>query len=319
MKRLNYYIIILAIILSTGSLLAQQAPIFTQYRESMMFTNPAFAGMREGICVNGLMRQQWAGFKDYATGENAAPQNYLISLDSPIKILHGGLGGAIIQDRATYNWNDISLLLSYSFHAELSFGTIGIGLGGVLKNRSIDGSKYQAVNESDPVILKSEQGDMRLDANLGIYYESLNNYQIGISVTNLLTTSFKKLDPSGEGLITTDRTFYLYGGYTYVLPRDPRFEIEPSVLVQTNFISTQYNVSAIVNYNSRFWGGLNYRVQESVGAIVGLRYKDFRIGYSYDLNTKRLGVPGSHEVSLNYCFKIKADRSKTTYKNTRYL
>ena len=285
----------------------------------MMFTNPAFAGMREGICVNGLMRQQWAGFKDYATGENAAPQNYLISLDSPIKILHGGLGGAIIQDRATYNWNDISLLLSYSFHAELSFGTIGIGLGGVLKNRSIDGSKYQAVNESDPVILKSEQGDMRLDANLGIYYESLNNYQIGISVTNLLTTSFKKLDPSGEGLITTDRTFYLYGGYTYVLPRDPRFEIEPSVLVQTNFISTQYNVSAIVNYNSRFWGGLNYRVQESVGAIVGLRYKDFRIGYSYDLNTKRLGVPGSHEVSLNYCFKIKADRSKTTYKNTRYL
>ncbi len=285
----------------------------------MMFSNPAFAGMREGICINGLMRQQWAGFKDYATGENAAPQNYLISVDSPIKILHGGLGGAIIQDQATYNWNDISLLLSYSYHAELSIGTIGIGIGGVLKNRAIDGSKYQAVNESDPVILKSEQSDMRLDANLGFYFESINNYRIGISVTNLLTSSFKKLDPAGDGLITTDRTFYVFGGYTYVLPSDPRFEIEPSVLIQSNLISTQYNVSAIVNYNSRFWGGLNYRVQESVGVIIGLRYKDFRVGYSYDLNTKRLGVPGSHEVSLNYCFKIKTDKSKTTYKNTRYL
>ena len=34
------------------------------------------------------MRQQWAGFKDYETGENAAPEDYLITLDSPIKFLH---------------------------------------------------------------------------------------------------------------------------------------------------------------------------------------------------------------------------------------
>jgi len=283
-----------------------------------MFTNPAFAGMRDGICVNGLMRQQWAGFKDYETGENAAPENYLITVDSPIKFLHGGLGGAIIQDKATYNWNDISLLLSYSFHSELSIGTLGIGIGAVLKNRSIDGSKYRAVDD-DPVILKSEQGDMRFDANFGLFFRSIDNYYLGISITNLLKTTFVKLDPSGDGLISTDRTFYFIGGYNYILPSDPRFEIEPSILIQSDLISTQYNISATVNYNSRFWAGINYRVQESVGALIGVRYKDFRLGYAYDVNTKRLGVPGSHEISLNYCFKIKTDRSKTSYKNTRYL
>ncbi len=318
MKQLFYYITILFVLLPTSGIFGQQAPIFTQYRDAQMFTNPAYAGMREGICVNGLMRQQWAGFKDYETGDNAAPEDYLITIDSPIKLLHGGLGGAIIQDKATYNWNDISLLLSYSFHTELSIGTLGIGIGAVLKNRSIDGSKYIAVDD-DPVILSSAQSDMRFDANLGVYFQSINNYYIGVSFTNLLKSKFVKLDPSGEGIISTDRTLYIIGGYNYIFPNDPRFELEPSILIQSDFISTQYNISTTVNYNSRFWGGLNYRFQESVGAIVGLRFKDFRLGYAYDVNTKRLGVPGSHEISLNYCFKIKSDRSKTSYKNTRYL
>jgi len=283
-----------------------------------MFINPAYAGMRQGICVNGLMRQQWAGFKDYETGDNAAPENYLVTLDSPIKFLHGGIGGTIIQDKPTYNWNDISLLLSYSFHAELSIGSIGIGVGAVLKNRSIDGSKYRYIDE-DPIILKSEQGDMRFDANLGVFFKSINNYYVGISFTNLLKSRFVKLDPAGDGLVTTDRTLYITGGYNYILPRDPRFEIDPSFLIQSDFISTQYNISTTVSYNSRFLAGLNYRFQESVGIMVGMRYKDFRLGYAYDANTKRLNVPGSHEISLNYCFKIKPDRSKTSYKNTRYL
>lgn len=318
MKQRLLYIFVVLILLPSIQAVGQQAPVFTNYRDVQMFTNPGYAGMREGICVNGLMRQQWAGFKDYESGDNAAPEDYLITVDSPIKILHGGIGGAIIQDKATYNWNDISMLLSYSFHAELSIGTVGIGIGAVLKNRNIDGSKYISVDD-DPVILKSDQADMRFDANLGVFFQSINNYYVGVSFTNLLKSKFVKLDPQGDGLISTDRTLYLIGGYKYILPSDPRFEIEPSVLIQSDFISTQYNITATVNYNSKFWGGLNYRLQESVGVMVGMTFKDFRIGYAYDVNTKRLGVPGSHEVNLGYCFKIKADRSKTSYKNTRYL
>jgi len=302
-----------------GKLSGQQAPVFTQYRETQMFINPAFAGMREGICVNGLMRQQWAGFKDYYNNENAAPEDYLITIDSPIKLLHGGLGAAIIQDKATYYWTDISLLLSYSFHTELAIGSLGIGVGAELKNLTIDGSKFRMVDVGDDILLTSSQGDMRFDVNLGMFFKSNSNYYVGLSFTNLLKTTFIKLDPSGNGDLSTDRTLHIIGGYNYILPSDPRFEIEPSVLIQSNFISTQYNISTTVNYNSRFLIGLNYRVQESVGIMVGMRYKDFKLGYAYDINTKGLAVPGSHEISLNYCFKIQADKSKTSYKNTRYL
>ena len=317
-NQFNTISVVLFLMVAVG-LQAQQAPVFTHYRDAQMFYNPAFAGMREGICINGIFRQQWAGFNDYKTGKSAAPEDYLITVDSPVRFLHGGFGGAIIQDKATYNWGDISLVLAYSYHAELSFGTLGIGVGINLNNRSIDGSMYEAVDASDPVILTSTQGDMRLDANLGFYFKSADNYYVGLSVTNLMKSTFKKLDPQGNGTISTDRTIYLLGGYNFYLANDQRFELQPSFLIQSDLISTQYNLSTIVNYNAKFWGGLNYRYQESIGILIGMRFKDFGIGYAYDVNTMKLSVPGSHEISLSYCFKIKGDKTKTSYKNTRYL
>lgn len=319
MKQLFLNISILIVLLVSVGLHAQQAPAFTHYRDAQMLYNPAFAGMREGICVNGIFRQQWAGFKDYETNKNAAPEDYLVTVDSPIRFLHGGFGGAIIQDKATYNWGDISLILAYSYHAELAFGTLGIGLGIDLINRSIDGSMYKPVTDGDPTILTSSQGDMRFDANAGLYFKSADRYYVGFSINNLLKSTFIKLDPEGKGEISTDRTLYLIGGYNFFLPNNPRFEIEPSFLIQSDLVSTQYNLSGIVNYNARFWGGLNYRFGESVGVLVGMHFKDLGIGYSYDVNTMRLGVPGSHEISISYCFKIKGDKSRTSYKNTRYL
>jgi hypothetical protein len=104
-----------------------------------------------------------------------------------------------------------------------------------------------------------------------------------------------------------------------VLPGNPSFEIEPSVFILSDLASTQYNISTIVKYNDKFWAGLNYRLQESVGVLIGVRFKDFKIGYAYDINTMQYRTSGSHEVVLGYCFKIKGDRSKTSYKNTRYL
>ncbi len=318
LKQRFTHISILVLLLATVGMQAQQAPQFTHYRGATMLYNPAYAGMREGICINGISRQQWAGFKDYENGENAAPEDYLVTADTPIKFLHGGFGGAIIQDKATYNWSDISVVLGYSYHAELSFGTLGIGVGIDLKNRTIDGSKYRYVDD-DPVILKSSQGDMRFDANAGLYFKSADNYYLGVSVTNIIKSTFIKLSDQGDGQISTDRTFYITGGYNFFMPGDQRFEIQPSFLIQSDLVSTQYNLGAIVNYNAKFWGGLNYRFQESVGVLIGMRFKDFGIGYSYDVNTMTLGVPGSHEVSLSYCFKIQGDKSQTSYKNTRYL
>lgn len=317
MKQGFYYILLLLFFFVAGNLNAQQAPIFTQYYSTYMFSNPAYAGMREAICVNGLWRQQWAGGFEDADGNTMSPIDYLITLDSPIKLFHGGIGGSILQDRIGY-WSDIVVQLDYSFHLDLSIGTLGIGAGINLINRSIDFTKYEPVVE-DPILPQSNQSDLRVDASAGLFLSMPENYYFGFSVADILETGFPKFDPSGEAISKADRTFYLVGGYTFGFRNQPLIEIQPSFMILNNAVSTQYNLSAIVTYNNRFWGGLNYRYQESIDFIAGVSFKDFRVAFSYDLTTNSLGLPGSFEIGLGYCFKLKLDNTKTSYKNTRYL
>ena len=323
--KIRLHTILLAVTgLLTFTLSAQQMPGFTQYQSTIMYSNPAYAGMREGICINGLMRQQWAGFSDTQRGDDVSPQTFLITVDSPIKVLHGGIGGSIIQDNlAAGIWKDIGLQLSYAFHADLSMGKLGIGAGVNLINRSFDGSKYDPVDpvEGDNALVSAEQGDMRADVNFGLFLMNPGRYYFGFSVNNILETTYKKLYAGDDvGGAINNRTFVVNAAYTFLF-NNPLFEVEPSAMVISDLTSTQYNLSAIVTYNDRFWGGLNFRLGnlESIGVIVGVSFKDFRVGYSYDINMMGLSVPGSHEISLGYCFKLKGDHSKTSYKNTRYL
>ena len=316
-KRIFTFLLITGF-LSITSVFGQQAPQFTQYRNAQMFSNAGFAGMGPGICVNGIVRQQWSGFKDI-DGNMVAPQTFLVSIDSPIKILHGGAGLSIVQDKLGFEDNTI-VQLAYSFHLELSSGVLGIGAGLNLTNRNIDFSQFKPVVDGDPVLLSAKQGDMLIDANLGFFYRGDNDLYFGLGAKNLFESHGKNFSTSDRVIqYNTDRTLYLTAGYQFQMPGQPDFEIHPSLLIQSDFASTQYNLSAVVNYKNKFWGGVNYRFQESVGLIVGVRFRDFQVAYSYDVNTMFLGVPGSHEVSLNYCFKIKADKTKTSYKNTRFL
>lgn len=305
-------------LLLADSLYAQQAPIFTQYGSTFMFINAGFAGMGEGICANGVIRQQWAGFQD-AEGNKVAPQDFLVTVDAPVQLVHGGVGGSIIQDQLGFESN-IGLMMAYSFHLETTVGMFGFGAGLNLTNRSIDFSKFHPVVPNDPALLTAKQGDMLVDGNLGIYFKGNGNIFAGLSATNIFESKGKNLSTSGSVIqYVTDRTFYLVAGYSLSLPNHPQFEVIPSILIQSDIASTQYNFSTIVNYKSKFWGGINYRFQESIGFMVGVNFDGIRFGYSYDLPTLPVGLAGSHELTLGYCFKINAEKSRTSYKNTRFL
>jgi type IX secretion system PorP/SprF family membrane protein len=303
-----------------GILLAaygQDVPTFTQYKNTMTYNNPGFMGMGDGICVNGLLRQQWAGFTD-SQGNKVAPETYLVTINSPMKFLHGGLGGSIIQDKLGFE-KQVGINLSYSFHASLSFADIGIGAGVSLMNHSIDFSKLKPEQQGDPILLSSEMGAMIFDGNLGIFVKT-EDYYLGLSVINLLESHGKNLSTTDNNVVRykTDRTLFLTGMYRIFL-NNQDYEIDPGFMIESNLASTQYIISTDVRYKDRFYAGISYRFLESVGVMVGVKFRDFNISYSYDVSTMKYGMPGSHEIGLSYCFKIKGDNSKTSYKNTRYL
>jgi len=311
------YLLILAELFFSVSVYGQQAPVFTQYTMSYMFVNAGYAGLGKGICAQGIARQQWIGFKD-ASGNNVAPRDLLISVDAPVQILGGGLGMSILQDQIGFQ-KDIDLQIAYSYHLTIDAGVVGIGAGINFTNRSIDFTKFNPVQSNDPVLLGSKQSDMLMDGNVGAFFKGHNLY-LGLSATNIFQSKGKNLSTSGAAVYyQTDRTLYLVTGYSFILPNHPRFNVEPSVMIQTDLVSTQYNISTIVTYNSKFWGGLNYRPEESVGFLVGILINGIKVGYSYDLPTLPVGLAGSHEITVRYCFKIKREKTKTSYKNTRYL
>ncbi len=319
--KINHITLLFALLLTfLGEAKAQQAPIFTNYANSYAYANAGFAGMSEGVNVLGLYRMQWAGFTDM-DGNEVAPTTFLLTGDMPFRKLHGGLEFSIMQDKLGFE-NNVNVGLGYSFHLDLGGSTLGIGLAGTLLNRSVDFSQLHPNQEGDPLLQGlGEESDMLFDFNVGLFWQIPESFYVGFSVVNVLESMTKALGDNSEtsASFTTDRTFYAVAGYPFQFEDIPYLAFVPSVSVMTDIASMQFNASARVIYNNVFSLGVNYRFQESVGLMAGVTIKDFTVCYSYDINTMGLGLPGSHEIGLSYCFKLDLDRTPRDYRSVRYL
>ena len=317
-NKVKHILLLIVALLMTRGAMAQQLPIFTQHHNSYAFANPGFFGMSEGINLMGLYRQQWAGFVD-ADGNNVAPQSFLLSGDMPLRVLHGGLGFSVLQDHIGFE-NDVNIGLGYSYHMDLGGSTLGIGLSGTLINRSVDFSQLHPISEGDPLLVGlGEESAMLFDFNVGVFWQIPESVFVGFSVVNVLESMTKALNDNAESSASfvTDRTFYLMAGYPFQFEGLPNFKFVPSVNFMTDISAWQLNASMKVVYRDLFSLGVNYRPQESVGLMVGLTIKDITVGYAYDINT--MGLPGSHEIALSYCFKLDLDRNPRDYRSVRYL
>lgn len=307
------------LVISMTGVKAQQAPIFTNYTNSYAYINPGFAGLSEGVNLLGLYRMQWAGFTDN-DGNEIAPTTFLLTGDMPIRLLGGGISFSVMTDKLGFE-NNVNIGLGYSYHLDLGGSTLGLGASVTLLNRSVNFSKLVANQNGDPLIdgLGEESG-MLFDVSLGAFWQIPESLYVGLSCINLLNSTGSHLGESeSSASFTTDRTLYLVAGYPFLFETLPSFKFVPSLNVMTNFSSTQLNAGVKVVYNDIFSLGVNYRPQESVGLTVGLAIKDFVVGYAYDINTMGYQIPGSHEISLSYCFKLDLDKTPRDYRSVRYL
>jgi len=308
---------ILLVLLSGSMAFSQQDVQFSQNMFNNMAINPGFAGANDAICLTSLLRQQWMGVKD-ADGNNVSPRTLLISMDAPVRILHGGLGATVYQDEIGFEKN-IGLKLNYAYRFNLGEGNLGIGANVGFLNKSIDFSKFKPIDDGDPLLSsKDKQTNFMTDFGFGAYYKVPSKYFVGFSMSQL-TQPAQKI---GTASVELRRHYYLTAGYEYPLPNNPEFELDPSFLIKSDGVTLQYDFNALVRYNNKFWGGVTYRVQDAVAILLGMNYKNFRFGYAYDVTTSKMataGSSGSHELMLGYCFKIIIEKPRKSYRNTRFL
>ncbi len=314
MKRSGIAFLFLVMGITSG--LSQQDPLSSQYMFNTLTYNPGFAGTSGMICATALNRQQWIGFK-------GAPSTTVFNISAPVSPfnINSGVGILIESDNVGFD-KDINLTGIYSYIVDLNTGKLGIGISMGMLNKTLDPT-WQIPNgdgftspDQDPLIPTSKESVVAFDAGLGLYLKS-EKYYAALSVTHINQPKLRFT----KGLPYVSRHYYLTAGYVLQLP-NPSLELLPSVFVYSDGKVAQFNISSLVRYNKKVWGGVSYRAGDALIGTVGLElFNGIRIGYSYDfpLSDVRKNTSGSHEFMVNYCFDLSMGKSAMRYKSIRFL
>lgn len=277
--------------------------------------NSGVAGTSGNICATALLRQQWTGF-------DGAPKTGLINVSSPISKINSGIGMSVYFDKLGQE-NTTVARLHYAYHIKPGggVGTLGIGIYGGLTSRAL-GNDWIAVDPvtDDAAIPDNGTSSSGFDLGAGIYYTTPKLW-VGLSSTQLPETELEEVS------IKNKRHYYAQAGYDWQL-KNPKFMLQPSILVKSDATSTQLDLSALFMYDKMVWLGASYRTEDAIAPMIGYQMSMgktqsgmLRIGYSYDVTTSELKnySSGSHEIMLNYCFKIVKPKVIEIYGHPRFL
>lgn len=292
MKNILY---ITVIVLLVNSLRAQQLPQYTQYMLNDLAINPAVAGKDNFADMRSNNRYQWVGITD-------APRTYMLTLHSPLKNRHMGLGTHIYTDIVGPT-RRVGINLAYAYHIKVAEKTrVSLGLSAGIQQWGIDGHKLRLHDAGDDNLLIQYQTKIVPDFGAGLYVHN-ETWHIGFSAPQLYQSPIK-LYPSGDGKGTLVTHFLLNGAYKFKINDD--FKVEPSFLAKyASPAPLKVDIGARVIYQEQIWLGGGYRHNDAFTALVGFMYKNYlMIGYSYDFTTTNLKrySTGTHELMLGLRF-----------------
>lgn len=292
MKNILY---ITVIVLLVNSLRAQQLPQYTQYMLNDLAINPAVAGKDNFADMRSNNRYQWVGITD-------APRTYMLTLHSPLKNRHMGLGTHIYTDIVGPT-RRVGINLAYAYHIKIAEKTrLSLGLSAGIQQWGIDGHKLRLHDAGDDNLLIQYQTKIVPDFGAGLYVHN-ETWHIGFSAPQLYQSPIK-LYPSGDGKGTLVTHFLLNGAYKFKINDD--FKVEPSFLAKyASPAPLKVDIGARVIYQEQIWLGGGYRHNDAFTALVGFMYKNYlMIGYSYDFTTTNLKrySTGTHELMLGLRF-----------------
>jgi type IX secretion system PorP/SprF family membrane protein len=250
------------------------------------------------------------------------PKTYLLSVDAPVKVLHGGVGLNVMQDQVGF-FTSSMVNIGYAFRKPLGPGVLGIGANFGFINNSLNGN-WRAIDghQMDASIPNDRVSDFMLDASFGLYYNIGEQLYFGISSTHLPAPTMRATDLNYD----IARHYYIMAGYSTRLTDE--LDIKPSLFVKTDGVAAQVDLNCNVMYNKMFWAGLSYRLQDAVVALVGFQHTSgLKVGFAYDFTTSGMANAGdggrrrvnTGEIMVGYCFKMPERVKINRHRNVRFL
>lgn len=313
MKLRIFIFSIICFSLSAGELSAQQVSRRTQFPINTFMVNPAVAGTQRYSPVFVSYRNQWAGFE-------GAPTTFMASGHTSFR--HGLGGGAIFYtDNTGGAISESGAELTGSYNIDLNNSdAVSFGLSLNAAQYVFDNSKLVVVDQND-VALNDFQRESRMnvDATFGMLIHG-ETYYAGFSIPQLIQTRLN-LESDGDPAENRNiRHFQLMGSYRYYV--NSTWDVQGSGFMRfTAQTPPQLDVNVRVNYAGAAWAGVTYRTADAVAFMLGGIWKDFTLGYSYDITTTNARVlsPHTHEILLGYYFEKKKGKFKNSSLGPRRL
>ncbi len=316
--------VIIFLMIFARSLNAQD-PSFSQFFSSPLNINPALtANINSDWRLISNLRDQWIGpASPYVTGtvsyDSKIFQNKISNVETEDNIM--GVGGMLMFDRAmsgvvksTYASLNISYNIKLS-ETEYYKERLGIGFGAIYGTRNMDFSRVDfqeqftghGFNRNLPTG-ESALSNMKpyVSASAGLTYSASNeksNFDMGVAAFHLNKPRQTFLKDDKEFLAMRKVAHANYE--TFI---SERAVFNTNAIYQFQKEANYFSIGAAMGYylgnnlESMVTAGLWYWSKNALIPYVGLTYKDFQFGVSYDITTSKLNQaarkPSSWELSI---------------------
>ena len=296
-----------------------QDPEFSQFYANPLYLNPALAGATICPRMIGNFRDQWPGV-------GGAYVTYSASYDQYVDFVHGGIGVLVVADRTgggTLNTTAISLMYAYKFNLSDNFyASTAIRAGYFQRNLAWDKLTFEDMIDPQNgfVLPTSEKQPDNLsigapDFSAGVFMGYKDLLYGGIAVDHL---SQPKIGFYTDNTSKLDMKITVHAGSVINLKtngsiEEHEFSISPNVLYQQQFKFHQLNLGLYVTYDwlvGGIWFRHNFENADAVIPMIGINYKNLRVGFSYDVTISNLkgSTGGAYEASASWQFPCREKR-----------
>lgn len=292
---------------------------YSQFYASPLTLNPALTGINDcNYRIAGMYRNQWRSVTDpYVTPSVSFDINNV--LQRWIKTGVFSAGGLILNDKAgTGELSNMSIMASAAYARPLTAsrrlnGSFGLQVGYVQKKLDFTKLLWESQFNGetfDPTLSSNENFKDKfsyIDVNAGLYL----SYFVSPAADLFGGAAIFHLLPPKESFLNNGNNklgmrMVGHGGFRYKITE--QLSIIPQVLYMTQTKAQELNlggsVAYVLNNDVKLFGGAYYRVADAVIPVIGIDYKQIRLGISYDVNISGLsdvsGGRGGFELSLGY-------------------